>query len=551
MKKTQEELMGLLSQLIDDWESEIVEFKQANTNYDTDKIGDYFSALANEANLANVNEAWLVFGVEDRTRTVVGTNYRMASERLNNLKWQLNQATTPGVSFKDIHVLEHPDGRVILFEIPPAPQGLPIAWKGNYKARAGESLVPLGLDKQDQIRNQARSRDWTSEVVPDARLTDLDPDAIQRARQGFAERHQNNATAIQEWDDRTFLDKTRITISGQVTRAALLLLGKRESAYLLSPCMPELVWNLVGEQRAYEQFSPPFLLTATQLIKRIRNVQIRLNPPNELIYREIQKYNESSLHEALYNCIAHQDYRLGSRVIVTEQVDRLEFVSAGSFVDETPESYMLGERVPRRYRNPFLVSAMTELNLIDHMGNGIHRMFDAQRKRFLPLPDYDLSVSEEVKLTVFGAVIDPAYSELLMSEEDLPLEDVLALDRVQKGMDIGESANRRLRRRGLIEGRKPHRTITARVAKTTDSMADYIRTRPQADRHYAALLEDFLRAQGSASRSDIDSLLRPALSEALSEEQKTNKVNNLLTKFRKQGLIVNKGSRSGSRWELS
>jgi predicted HTH transcriptional regulator len=55
--------------------------------------------------------------------------------------------TEPSITFRNIHEFAHSDGRVIFFEIPAAPRGLPIAWKGHYFARAGESLTHLGLDK--------------------------------------------------------------------------------------------------------------------------------------------------------------------------------------------------------------------------------------------------------------------------------------------------------------------------------------------------------------------------------------------------------------------
>ena len=148
------QLHALLDQLITTWETEVVEFKQAQHDYDTDRIGEYVSALGNEANLRGQERAWLVFGVHDRQRTVVGTHYRPDTERLNGLKHQIAQGTQPGISFRNIHVLQHPQGRVILFEIPAAPRGIPIAWKGHYYARAGESRVPLGIDKLDEIRQQ-------------------------------------------------------------------------------------------------------------------------------------------------------------------------------------------------------------------------------------------------------------------------------------------------------------------------------------------------------------------------------------------------------------
>ena len=153
----QPELKSLLADLIATWENEVVEFKQAGNDYKTDTIGEYFSALSNEANLRGAERAWLVFGVNDKTRAVVGTHYRPESERLDSLKGQMAQGTEPSITFRNIHVLDDPSGRVVLFEIPAAPRGIPIAWKGHYYARAGESRVSLGLDKLDEIRQQTLS----------------------------------------------------------------------------------------------------------------------------------------------------------------------------------------------------------------------------------------------------------------------------------------------------------------------------------------------------------------------------------------------------------
>jgi len=138
---TQTELQNLLKALITTWENEVVEFKQAGNDYSTDKIGEYFSALANEANLRGTERAWLVFGVHNRSRTVVGSDYRTEPIRLQSTKMQIAENAEPSVTFRNIYELQHPQGRVVLFEIPPAPRGMPIAWKGHYYARAGESLI--------------------------------------------------------------------------------------------------------------------------------------------------------------------------------------------------------------------------------------------------------------------------------------------------------------------------------------------------------------------------------------------------------------------------
>ena len=78
-----------LTDLIATWENEVVEFKEASNSYSTGDIGKYFSALSNEANLKDVDAGWLVFGVNNKSRTVVGTDYRPAPEHLQSLKQQI------------------------------------------------------------------------------------------------------------------------------------------------------------------------------------------------------------------------------------------------------------------------------------------------------------------------------------------------------------------------------------------------------------------------------------------------------------------------------
>ena len=190
-------LEDLLRHLIARWEGEVVEFKQAGRDYDTDKIGRYFSAMANEANLRSEEKAWVVFGVDNASRTVVGTDYRPEPERLQSLKMQISAETEPSITLRDIHELQTEQGRVLLLEIPAAPQGMPIAWKGHYYARAGESLTHLGLDKLDTLRQQVGVADWSAHQVAGATLADLDGLALAKARESFAKKYANRFTSAE------------------------------------------------------------------------------------------------------------------------------------------------------------------------------------------------------------------------------------------------------------------------------------------------------------------------------------------------------------------
>ncbi len=328
--------------------------------------------------------------------------------------------------------LDTPSGRVILFEIPAAPLGIPIARKGHYYARAGESLTPLGLDKLDDIRAQTRDADWSARRIVEAWLHHLDPEALSHARSRFALKHANRFSAkeIALWSDAVFLDRARLTIEGK------------------------------------------------------------------------------------------------------------------------PEDYLTGQRTPRRYRNPFLAHAMVALNLIDTLGYGIHRMMEGQRKRFFPLPEYDLSHPSSVRMTLPGTILDVAYSRLLIQKTDLPLEDVVALDRVQKRLPLDDKMVRHLKRAGLIEGRKPNFHVSAVLASTAETKAAYIKTRALDDSHYWRLVTGYLEKFGHASRADIVELLKGKLSDALDGQQKETKISNLLTRMRTDGVIRNTGSRKAPRWQL-
>src|SRR5690554_1995017 len=552
MSMDEQALKQLLHSLIERWESEVVEFKRGGKGFSTSDLGKYLSALANEANLRACESAWLVFGIDDKTRRILGSEYRQAPGELHRLKMQIADGTEPSITFRDIHELETPDGRVLLFEIPPAPMGMPIAWQGHYFARAGESLTGLGLDKQDAIRRQTDATDWSVQLVPNATLDHLDPEAVNKARESFAKKYANRFEPgeVMGWPLATFLDRAKLTLDGKVTRAALLLLGKEEAVPLLSPHPAQLTWKLEGPERAYQHFGPPFLLATTRLYQQIRNVQVRILPEDQLLGVELAKYDQRIVLEALHNCIAHQDYARNGRVLVTEEPDRLILENAGGFFEGRPEDYVTGHKTPMHYRNPVLVNAMVELNMIDTMGYGIHEMHLGQAKRYLPMPDYDVTDPSRVRLTIYGSIVDPAYTRMLIKQTELSLQEILALDRVQKQLPLDKEMASRLRRAKLIEGRQPNLRVSAEIATATATKAQYIHTRGQDDAFYAKLVTDYLAKFGSASRQEIDTLLWDKLSDALDEPKKKAKVGNILTKLRRAGQIRNAGSRGTPEWRL-
>jgi len=348
-------------------ETEVVEFKEAKTGFDFSKLGKYFSALSNEANLKEKARAWLIFGIENKQHGIVGTQFRNQKKDLDNLKGEIAAKTTNRITFIEIHDLNLSEGRVVLFEIPAAPKGIPIAFEGHYYGRDGEELGPLNIEEFERIRAQV-SEDWSAAIIPDADVNDLDPLAIEIAKVNFKAKFPEKASEIDTWDTITFLNKAKITIKGKITRAAIVLLGKEESEHFISPAEAKIRWLLKddsGNDKDYKVVSCPILLAVEKIYARVRNLKYRYIKDDNLFPEEVDQYDPYTIREALNNCIAHQDYTLHGRINVIEMSDQLLFTNLGSFIPGNVENVIREDAPEEHYRNRFLATAMFNLKMVD------------------------------------------------------------------------------------------------------------------------------------------------------------------------------------------
>ncbi len=516
------------------YEDEVVEFKKAENSFSFDDLGKYFSALSNEANLRDKDFGWLVFGVHDKT---LGTSYKNGMKSLQKLKYDLSQHTTDRNTFRDIYELEVESKRVLMFQIPAAPRGIPMAWQGHFYARRGESLVALDMSKYEEIRRQTVNEDWSAEVVANATIDDLDTKAIAKAREGYKQRYPRLAKECDGWDDKVFLDKAGLTIDGKVTRTTLLLVGKETSAHKLNH-IAQIVWKCFQDGQVFgDIYTIPFVLTTTKLLGRIRNYRFKIYPKDSLIPAEVWKYDTESILEGMHNSIAHQKYEKNARIIVTENMDSLKFQNDGNFYEGDYKEYITGEKTPKSYRNPALVKAMVNIRMIDTQGYGIHKMYQSQKDRYLPMPDYDLSTADEVVLNLPGTIIDENYSLMLLANQDMSLMDAVLLDQVQKGKPISDNAIKKLRKEGLIEGRKPHLYVSKQIAKATNTQVEYTLKKGFNDAECQEWILKALKDHKVLSRKQINELLWNKLPVDYTDTQRVNKIGNLIMKLKRQGVI--------------
>jgi len=196
-------------------EGELCEFKEAKTRYDFEKLVKYCAALANEGG------GDFVLGVTDkRPRRVVGTRAFRQPERT---RASLIQHLHLNVDFS---VLNHPDGRVLVFHVPSRPLGTPVKYKGIYWQREGDSLVPMSEDRLREIFTEAGS-DFSAGICDAATIDDLDPASIEDFRRRWIAKSGNNNLATLSHEQ--LLNDVEALVDGKLTYAALILFGTRKA----------------------------------------------------------------------------------------------------------------------------------------------------------------------------------------------------------------------------------------------------------------------------------------------------------------------------------
>lgn len=548
---TDDELKEKIYGMLEDFETEVVEFKEAQNNYSFKDIGKYFSALGNEANIRGKSEAWLIFGITNQ-REFKGSDYRKGGS-LQSLKKEIADKTNERLTFLEIYELTMEKCRIVAFQIPPAIPGIPITWNGAAWARENESLVPLPMNKVDLIRSQI-GMDWSKEIVKDATIDDLDPDAVAYARKMFSKKQEDRKQAkaiLSELSDMDVLNKAGICFKGMITRTALLLLGKKESAFYFDGFTPRITWTLYNADntvKAYEHFDMPFLLAVDKVYAKIRNEKYRYIAEQQTLFpEEVQQYDADLVKEIINNCIAHSDYRRHGKINVEEFEDHLVFINEGSFIPETIEKALEPGYKPPYYRNAFLCNAMMNMYMIDTNSMGIPMIYNIQKARCFPLPSYDLDVANRVSVTVFGKVLDKNYTRLLHSNDNLDLKTVFLLDQVQKRKTISKDDYKLLRKSGLVEGRYPALYVSYKIAEAVGDKAGYVRNKGLDEKILMELIISALRNE-PLKKADIYDAVKHAFPDVLTEEKQYKKLSNLLQKMKKEGLIAIRGSASGAKW---
>lgn len=529
-------------------ETEVLEFKTAKNNFDFRKLGKYFSALSNEANLKSQKCAWLIFGVSNN-QNITGTNYRKDKKFLQSLKHEIAQTTTNNISFIDIYSVDYDDGRVVMFKIPPAPQGIPIAFKGHYYSREGESLSPLGIDKIEEIRNQNKNIDWSTLENEDAKFNDLDEKAIEIIKQKWIEKSGNKD--LEKLRHQEILKKLLLVKNNKITNACLLLVGKQEILAKLIPASEIfLEWRLDGDKIEYdirEIVREPYIIAQDKIWNFINSRNTRVPFKKGFFEFDIWAYDEQSIREAILNAFAHREYVDRTEPIyVRVSPDKVVVKSPGGFLPGVNLDNILD--VEGKWRNRLLMDALARIGLVDRAGMGLDRIFKIAISQGKGLPDFNGTTSEYVILNVPAKIKDlnfVYYLQKIEEEKQIQIDtvkDFIELEKIRiTGKIDDKEKQKHFYMNGIIEkvgiGRGTRYILSKNFYEFIDKRSEHIRKRWLNKDEQKKMILNYLKTYKKGKVSDFKQLFKE-------KELSNQQINKFLKELAIEGVYFDGKQRS-------
>ena len=524
------------------------EFKNLKNSFCGDEKNDVISYVSA---IANMDGGDLVIGLHDKTLDIVGTdtyNYDRQKAILRLTERCVN-LSTEGLDI-DEFVTDDTNRKVWVIHIPKHLPKRPVFAHNKAWQRIEDSLVEMTAERMSAILDEPifSETDWSAQIVADAMIEDLDEVAIAKARMMFKKVHSRIPEAeVNAWTVETFLSKCGIMKNGGITRAAIILLGKYESAFKLRPAVVQVTWTRRDEKQDvvdYEHFTVPFILTVDEILSKIENLTMREMPGGTLFPDTMKQYDDYTIREALHNCIAHQDYTMQQRINFVENPTYLYYSNAGSFIPGTLENALTNEEPQAYFRNECLCRAMVDFNMIDTVSRGIKKMFNEQWRRHFPMPDYEIDAkNRKVSVRIYGNEINKQYTNLLKTNDSLTLWDCISLDAVQKGRTIHEDVAQNLLNRGLIEGEAPNYTISLGIAKATNQLQGYTKQKGLDKEKMKQMILQYLKNAGTdgAKRDSIYEYIKDVMPQVKTHEQQLRLLGDILSALSVDKLIYAKG----------
>jgi ATP-dependent DNA helicase RecG len=368
-----------------------LEFK--GNNSDPEMIGKRCSALSNAARIEGRDCAYMLWGIEDGSHAVIGADFNPDTKKMGGqvLPLWLANSLQPSIAF-GFRVVGHPQGRVVLLEIPAA-TGAPVAFNGVPYIRIGsatpkltdypqryqqliERLLPYRWEQG--MAKQYASGDEVLALLDYSQYFRLTKQPLPDNRTGIFDKLEADRLIVRDVGGRwnithlgAILFATRLgDFDAGLARKAVRFIaydGKNRSA---------TVTHRHDGQKGYA-------VGFEGLVDYING----LLPKNEHIGSALRKahalFPELAIRELVANALIHQDMTVtGAGPQIELFSDRIEISNPGAPLVKADRMIDL----PPRSRNEALASLMRRMGICEEQGSGLDKVLEQVELFQLPPP---------------------------------------------------------------------------------------------------------------------------------------------------------------------
>lgn len=385
-------------------ETEWLEFK--HNNFDNEMIGEYISALSNSATLNGKANAYMIWGIDDSTHEILGTDFNpfqstKGGEALEN--WLL-RLLTPKINFK-FFALTIEDKNLILLEVSPANIN-PVSFKGIEYVRLGSHKKKL-KELPERERDLWREFDkipFEKQIAVEGLIDSEVLDYLEYTKYfellkiPLPENRANILEALKNDEMIEKLDNGKWCIAN--LGAILFAKDLNKFSHLKRKAIRVIQYKDNSKFETLKEIEgrKGYAVGFEGLIEYINNIL----PSNEVIkqaFREtIKMYPELSIREILANAIIHQDFsQTGNSVMIEIFENRFEVTNPGEPLVDT-ERFLDS---PPKSRNEILASFMRRINVCEERGSGVDKIVIQSEVYQLPAPIFE-STNGSTKVVLFA-----------------------------------------------------------------------------------------------------------------------------------------------------
>src|SRR3990172_10450019 len=530
-----------INDMLQNTESAVLEFKESRTNFSNKDRSDYCAAIA------NMGGGKLLLGISN-DKKVVGTSVYQGT--INRVPQQIYQDIGITVVIEEV---QHPNGRVVIFDIPPRPVGQRVRSNGNYvyPIRRGESLGEMDDDATREILNEVQP-DFSSSIVEQLMLSDLDQRAIENFIKQRVEKTGN--TGLRSTSLEQILKDAELMRGKRLTIACLLLLGKAEKLTEFLP-QAEIIYEWRNDPNQIHHdfrisWRVPYFIIYDDIWNTINARNIRIPYQVGFIQQEVMAFDEKACREAVNNAEAHRVYSISGRsIMIYASPYSFTVVSPGGFPNRiTPETVLTA---PPYWRNRLIAEAFERTKLVERSGQGIDNIFEISIRQGKGSPNFNGTDENTVKINICAKVQDVQFVKFLekvANERQIifSFDEIYELEklRVQKQLSALKHKEKFLSL-GIIE--KIGKTsgtkyiLSHKYYSYKEKPGVYTRIRGLTREHKKELVLEHLRREGKGIKKDFIEAF---------PDLKVSDISNLLQELKYEGKIERVGSDRGGYWQI-